>query len=263
MIKKIKNVYDGMKKYFLKENAELIPAKYHSQFICLGGASEVQYQIARLIAPDKKKILIIGIFGGRDYYYMKTLGKEVYAFDLFKNNEFDNLQVGNVEKGLPYPDSFFDAVILGEVIEHLVYDYDALLNIRRVLKNDGVLILSIPFLNDSEPTHIRIYNKIIIKRFLSIVGFSVDNILERPNLFYCPKLVNFLHHSINFLLFIFLHKTIYKHTLPLFWKIEYYLSQTKNPLRKYSRLHGAIIKCCKNKKINYVNLNKTAFNNNN
>jgi len=52
----------------------------------------------------------------------------------------------NIEKEtLPYPDKYFDVVIYGEVIEHLIENpVFSLYNIHRILKDDGVLIVSTP-----------------------------------------------------------------------------------------------------------------------
>ena len=50
----------------------------------------------------------------------------------------------NIEEGLPYPENTFDLVVAAEIIEHL-YDTDEFLeNIKRILKPQGVLILTVP-----------------------------------------------------------------------------------------------------------------------
>lgn len=45
---------------------------------------------------------------------------------------------------LPFADSSFDAVVLGEVIEHVDEDVAALSECRRVLRPGGVIALSVP-----------------------------------------------------------------------------------------------------------------------
>ena len=43
---------------------------------------------------------------------------------------------------LPYPDNFFDAVIGSGVLEHTAMDYEALKELHRVLKPDGVVVIT-------------------------------------------------------------------------------------------------------------------------
>ena len=52
--------------------------------------------------------------------------------------------VANVEKGLPYDDESFDCIFFGEVIEHLVDPDRAVLELSRVLRRGGVLIVTTP-----------------------------------------------------------------------------------------------------------------------
>src|SRR3990167_759047 len=50
---------------------------------------------------------------------------------------------GDVMK-LPFPDSFFNKIIMSEVAEHLPDDLGGLKEVHRVLKPDGLLILTVP-----------------------------------------------------------------------------------------------------------------------
>lgn len=71
----------------------------------------------------------------------------VYGFDLFKPKHpkfFPNQKQGNIEKGLPYEDNYFDTVYTGELLEHINNPGIVLLEINRVLKKNGVFILDVP-----------------------------------------------------------------------------------------------------------------------
>ena len=55
-----------------------------------------------------------------------------------------NTMVHDISSGLPFPDVSFDYVFCIEVLEHVPNPYDTLGEIHRVLRPDGVLILSVP-----------------------------------------------------------------------------------------------------------------------
>lgn len=65
---------------------------------------------------------------------------------LFNSNDI-LFELGNIEK-LPYHDSFFDMVICSEVLEHMERSEDFLLEIKRVLKDNGIVIISTPNLDN-------------------------------------------------------------------------------------------------------------------
>jgi len=106
---------------------------------------------------------------GSNPYYMSLIIKSYTDYKLYCSNYFigessseDRVQYLINEKGkgkldfkykhfdvessqFPYADNFFDVVLFCEVIEHLAYDpHRALLEIKRVLKPGGILILSTP-----------------------------------------------------------------------------------------------------------------------
>jgi SAM-dependent methyltransferase len=53
-------------------------------------------------------------------------------------------QVTGSAESLPFRSAAFDAAYMGEVVEHLWRPLDALLEIRRVLRPDGILVLDTP-----------------------------------------------------------------------------------------------------------------------
>ena len=78
----------------------------------------------------------------------------------------------NVEEPLPFDDASFDAVVAGELFEHLQFPDALVAEIRRVLRPGGVLVGSVPnafrvqsrlrFLRgrapEDDPTHLRMFS---------------------------------------------------------------------------------------------------------
>jgi SAM-dependent methyltransferase len=96
---------------------------------------------------DNDTVLDYGCFDGK---FLNTLrnSKVVDVYGVDKNKDIvDSLNQGNVfhiRKALPFPDGVFNVVTMFEVLEH-VYDQRYVLSeIRRVLKDGGLLIMSMP-----------------------------------------------------------------------------------------------------------------------
>ena len=85
---------------------------------------------------------------------------------------------------LPIGDGLVNAVICTEVLEHLENPIGALAEIKRVLANDGILILSTPFLYPlhGEDDFWRITPR-GVRRLLSRLGFVVDEIIPQGGVF--------------------------------------------------------------------------------
>jgi len=118
------------------------------------------------LIPDVKAGKLLEI--GANPYFLTLLIKKYRNYEISLINYFgengntdasqtiDNEKYGekhtfnfkniNIEKeALPYPEKYFDVVICGEVIEHLIENpVFSLYNIHRILKDDGVLIISTP-----------------------------------------------------------------------------------------------------------------------
>lgn len=76
---------------------------------------------------------------------------------VLKNDNFTFL-AGDAYR-LPFKNSFFDIVICGEVLEHLEHPETCLREIKRILKDDGTVLISTP--NGSNPVTVlgRIFKK--------------------------------------------------------------------------------------------------------
>jgi SAM-dependent methyltransferase len=80
---------------------------------------------------------------------------------------------------LPFADASFDAVVLGEVLEHIEDDRGALEEVARVLRSEGVLALSVPANpklygpSDVWAGHVRRYTRPELLEACSAAGFTV------------------------------------------------------------------------------------------
>jgi ubiquinone/menaquinone biosynthesis C-methylase UbiE len=101
-----------------------------------------------------KKILDIGPVGKGGSFFAHTAVKEsnknsqVFAVDLEMHSRFLSGTRTPAVKGdilsLPFLSKSFDAVFLGEVIEHLENPYQALMEISRILKKKGSIYITTP-----------------------------------------------------------------------------------------------------------------------
>jgi SAM-dependent methyltransferase len=89
--------------------------------------------------------------------------------------------VGNVEEPLPFEDASFDAVVAGELLEHLRFPDALVAEVRRVLRRGGVFVGSVPnayrlqtrlrFLRglppETDPTHLHMYSPGAVRGLLA------------------------------------------------------------------------------------------------
>lgn len=160
------------------------------------------------------KILDLGANPFHLTFCLKQLGYDITAVDInpgpFKIfiNKYDlDIKKANIEtEKLPFKNHTFDFVIFNEVFEHLrINPILALKEINRVLKSEGILLLTTPNLyaihkyfmfilgfsfNDAYDQfnklpqygyvgHIREYSTKEIRKFLEKTGFRIKNIIYR------------------------------------------------------------------------------------
>ncbi len=124
----------------------------------------------------KGPVLIIGDHLNREYESFRDKFPEVYSLDIVPNN--GRVKEGyyiqqSIEDPLKFKDGHFGTIIMGEVIENLWRDRDALIELRRVLSDDGVFLLSLEFYAD-EPLHYHIYSPGSIELLLHYSGFEIE-----------------------------------------------------------------------------------------
>jgi SAM-dependent methyltransferase len=109
--------------------------------------------------PDRKiitdfpevglKILSLGSGSGGDIWFLADRN-EIYALDgspsavEVARKHGLNAQIADLERPLPFSDATFDLIVAKDLIEHLIAPDRLLAEIKRVLKPNGRLVLSVP-----------------------------------------------------------------------------------------------------------------------
>jgi len=110
---------------------------------------------------------------------------------------------------IPFLDNSFDAVISGDVLEHLADDKSAVKELFRILKPDGIAIVSVPSdpnkwsVDDEWSGHKRRYNKTEIENLFLNTGFEKLSIYHWGwpiiyiyyRLYYIPSIKNKLNQN--------------------------------------------------------------------
>lgn len=138
-----------------------------------------------------EKVLDVGCEDGFLSQKIKEItGAEVYGVDVSAENCSLASAKGIITKQadlndkIPFESSFFDLVFAGEVIEHLSNPDVFLEETRRVLKNDGILVLTTPNLSC-------FYNRILLLLGILPLGMEASAVNARIG----SKFTKFLRHQ--------------------------------------------------------------------
>lgn len=126
---------------------------------------------------SKQRVLIVGDAGSRDYKLLTGRGKEIFVLDISPQTDIANFYLQSITERTPFEDKFFDGVVIADVLEHLFEDRMALQELWRILKDDGVLVVSVPYFSnqqDQEPSHVRIHSRKTIEKLLRSCGFVIE-----------------------------------------------------------------------------------------
>ena len=101
--------------------------------------------------PKCNNLLNLGGGTGQVSSMIRDLGFNVYNLDIDidVNDVYNKMHDLNAEGDLPYDLSTFDFVLCQEVVEHIENPWKLFRDINRVLKKDGVLILTTPNIQSS------------------------------------------------------------------------------------------------------------------
>ncbi len=104
--------------------------------------------------PKEKeiKVLDVGCGLGATLLELKNRYKnaEIYGIEINKAvgeiaGTHADVIIGNIEEiGMDFKEEYFDYIILGDVLEHLINPYEAMEKIKRYLKKGGYMLVSVP-----------------------------------------------------------------------------------------------------------------------
>ena len=112
----------------------------------------IKFYVKRFLINNKdrftgKKIVDFPAGNGITSRLIKEIGATPYPFDLFPeyfNVEGIDCRRANITSGIPLEQSFADAVICQEGIEHFADQFNALKEFNRILKPGGTLLITTP-----------------------------------------------------------------------------------------------------------------------
>lgn len=122
-----------------------------------------------LASKNKKIEILCGIDVNK-----KAIDKAKKNNENIKKSIF--LECGLAEK-LPFKNSFFDCIIMGEVLEHVMSETDVISEAYRVLKMGGIIIITVPNGGHISKDHLRIFTKETINKLILNAGFNLLKII--------------------------------------------------------------------------------------
>lgn len=115
------------------------------------GEERMRFRAASRLArvPGDGSVLDIGARDGGLRRFLPAQAR-YQGLDIAPEFASDQIMIRDISLGLPFPDASFSHVFCIEVLEHVPNPFAALTEIRRVLKDEGVLVLSVP-----NPYHVK------------------------------------------------------------------------------------------------------------
>lgn len=100
---------------------------------------------------EGKRILVLGCGAGVDVWYL-TQHNEVYGMDYASSGlevaERHGMRVSacdlNAHPWLPFDGQYFDVIVCKDILEHILDPLTVLQEVRRVMRDDGYVVISVP-----------------------------------------------------------------------------------------------------------------------
>ncbi|NQU95951.1 MAG: methyltransferase domain-containing protein [Candidatus Omnitrophica bacterium] len=177
-------------RYYVDAYSKMVDKEYREEE---QGRRRASVEILKRIKKYKNngKLLDIGCATGFLLDEARRRNWEVYGVEISKwasNYAREKLDLNVVRgplKKTDFPDKYFDAIVMLDVLEHLTNPKYALLEIRRILKSDGILYISTPNINSLlsrilkakwwgiNKFHLFYFSKRTLEKMLDACGFKV------------------------------------------------------------------------------------------
>ena len=107
---------------------------------------------------DAGRVLDVGCGFGESLKKLKEKGWQTYGIEINRGAAKHAQKFGKIFtcelSDAKFPNCFFDAVLLRHVLEHVHHPSKILVEVRRIMKDDGVLVIEVP---DAESIEARIF----------------------------------------------------------------------------------------------------------
>lgn len=129
------------------------------------------------------KVLDVGC-GIGDFlkYYKSAVGVDINPENVKSCQEQGfNVELMKQDK-LPFETNSFDSIVMDNVLEHIADPEEILMEIKRVLQPNGVLLIGVPGLKGyaSDPDHKVFYSKKSLLKTLVTYGFKNTKLIGMP-----------------------------------------------------------------------------------
>jgi len=167
---------------------ESLPSRLYSEIICHRKYATITNHVR------DGKVLDVGCGTGGLLSLFKSENWHAYGVEVSKDGYLVAKQklgthVFNCElRDCRFPSNFFDVVILNHVLEHMLHPVEELEEISRILKNNGILYLSVPNINSLQfrctkkfwfhldvPRHVYHYLPSTLVSLLKQTGFTLTS----------------------------------------------------------------------------------------
>lgn len=158
-------------------------------------------QILEESKPSKGKVLDVGVGGGKLLSELQKKGWQSSGIDLeLKAKQQSrkrslNIQIADATNKIPFKTDYFDAVFAVDSLEHMKSDRKALKEMKRVIKPDGVIYLSVPAYPalfsywDKMLGHYRRYSRENLVLLVTSTGLKIERLTYYLSFLLLPAII--------------------------------------------------------------------------